>query len=104
MRRPPGAMYLRSMAETVEFQSNGATASGYLARPASGSGPGVIVIQEWWGLDPGIKEMADRLAAGGVCALAPDPYPGEVARHTQMGKAAPMMSRPSPHRPARDMR
>ena len=43
------------MGETVEFKSNGSTASGYLAKPASGSGPGVLVIQEWWGLDSGTK-------------------------------------------------
>ena len=54
------------MAETVEFKSNGNLASGYLAKPASGSGPGVLVIQEWWGLDDGLKEMADRLAAAGL--------------------------------------
>jgi len=47
-------------------------ASGYLAMPASGSGAGVLVIQEWWGLDSGIKEMADRLAEAGFVALAPD--------------------------------
>ena len=51
------------MAETVEFKSNGNQASGYLAKPASGSGPGVLLIQEWWGLDDSLKEMADRLAA-----------------------------------------
>ncbi|PYQ92741.1 MAG: dienelactone hydrolase family protein, partial [Acidobacteria bacterium] len=48
------------MAETVEFQSNGSLASGYLVKPPTGSGPGVLVIQEWWGLDSGIKEMSDR--------------------------------------------
>ena len=53
------------MAETVEFRSNGNMASGYLATPASGKGPGVLVIQEWWGLDSGIKENADRLAPPG---------------------------------------
>lgn len=68
------------MAETVSFASNGATASGYLVRPKSGSGPGVLVIQEWWGLDSGIKEMADRLAAAGFVALAPDLYHGETTK------------------------
>lgn len=50
---------------------------GYLAVPASGSGPGVIVIQEWWGLVPHIKSVADRFAAAGYVALAPDLYDGE---------------------------
>lgn len=52
---------------------------GYLALPASGSGQGVIVLQEWWGLVPHIKEVADRFAAAGYVALAPDLYEGETA-------------------------
>lgn len=60
----------------VEFASNGKTATGYLATSLSGSGPGVIVIQEWWGLVPHIMEVADRLAASGFTALAPDLYHG----------------------------
>lgn len=60
------------MGETVEFASNGNTASGYLAKPSGGRGPGVIVIQEWWGLSPSLQEMADRLAEAGFVALAPD--------------------------------
>lgn len=51
---------------------------GYLSVPESGSGPGVIVIQEWWGLVPHIKEVADRFAAAGYVALAPDLYKGET--------------------------
>jgi carboxymethylenebutenolidase len=61
----------------VEFPSNGATAQGYLSTPARGSGPGVIVIQEWWGLVDHIKALADRFAAEGFAALAPDLYHGE---------------------------
>ena len=63
----------------VEFSSNGKTGNGYLAVPASGSGPGVIVLQEWWGLVDHIKEVADRFAAEGFVALAPDLYHGESA-------------------------
>jgi carboxymethylenebutenolidase len=91
------------MAETVEFRSNGHVASGYLVKPASGSGPGVLVIQEWWGLDAGIKEMADRLGAAGFVALAPDLYHGEVASHDEMDKAAKLMQRLPPDRAGRDM-
>lgn len=50
---------------------------GYLAVPASGQGPGVIVLQEWWGLVPHIKAVADRFAEAGYVALAPDLYEGE---------------------------
>ena len=56
----------------VSFASNGDTAHGYLALPASGTGPGVMVVQEWWGLVPQIKKVCDRLAADGFVALAPD--------------------------------
>jgi carboxymethylenebutenolidase len=91
------------MAETVEFKSNGSTASGYLVKPASGSGPGVLVIQEWWGLDSGIKEMTDRLGAAGFVALAPDLYHGELAAHTEMDKAGRLMQSMPPDRAARDM-
>ena len=91
------------MAETVSFKSNGSTASGYLATPASGSGPGVLVIQEWWGLDSGIKTMADRLAEAGFVALAPDLYHGELAQHDEMDKAAHLMQSMPADRAARDM-
>jgi carboxymethylenebutenolidase len=64
----------------VTFPSNGATCEGYLATPASGSGPGVIVIQEWWGLVGHITDLADRFAAEGFVALAPDLFHGLTAQ------------------------
>ena len=91
------------MAETVEFASNGSTASGYLVRPPSGSGPGIVVVQEWWGLDSGIKTQAERLGAAGFVALVPDLYHGELAEHTEMDKAAQLMTQLPPDRAARDM-
>jgi carboxymethylenebutenolidase len=91
------------MAQTVEFKSNGSSASGYLVTPASGSGPGVLVIQEWWGLDSGIKQMADRLGADGFVALVPDLYHGELAQHDEMDKAAHLMQSMPPDRAGRDM-
>lgn len=91
------------MAEVVEFSSNSGTASGYLVTPPSGSGPGAIVIQEWWGLDSGIKEMADRFGRDGFVALAPDLYHGEVAGHDEMDKAVQLMGSLPPDRAARDM-
>ncbi len=68
--------------QNVTFDSAGRTAHGYLAVPASGAGPGVIVIQEWWGLDDHIADVTDRLAAEGFVALAPDLYGGRVAHDT----------------------
>jgi carboxymethylenebutenolidase len=64
--------------EMVSFPSNGHTCEGYLSKPASGRGAGVIVIQEWWGLVPHIKDVADRVAAEGYVALAPDLYHGKT--------------------------
>jgi carboxymethylenebutenolidase len=91
------------MAEMVEFASNGGTAAGYLALPESGSGPGLVVLQEWWGLDPGIKTMTDRFAAEGFVALAPDLYHGELAAHDEMDKAGQLMNAMPFDRAARDM-
>ncbi|WP_338693581.1 dienelactone hydrolase family protein [Streptomyces sp. Q6] len=65
--------------QNVTFDSDGTPAHGYLALPPAGSGPGVIVIQEWWGLTDHIADVADRLAAEGFVALAPDLYGGNVA-------------------------
>ncbi len=61
--------------QMVEFMANGTKTSGYLSLPA-GPGPGVVVIQEWWGLVDHIKDVADRFAAAGYVALAPDLYHG----------------------------
>src|SRR5215469_5694376 len=63
----------------VQFPSNGGTTSGYLATPQSGKGPGVLVIQEWWGLVGHIKNVCDRFAGEGFVALAPDMYHGQTA-------------------------
>ncbi len=62
----------------VQFASNGSQASGYLSIPPSGQGPGVVVLQEWWGLDAHIRDVCDRLASAGFVALAPDLYHGET--------------------------
>src|SRR5919206_4212816 len=63
----------------VQFPSNGGTTSGYLSTPQSGKGPGVLVIQEWWGLVGHIKNVCDRFATEGFSALAPDLYHGQTA-------------------------
>jgi carboxymethylenebutenolidase len=66
--------------EDVSFASNGDTARGYLTRPAGdGPFPALVVIQEWWGLDAHIKDLAERFAREGFVALAPDLYHGQVA-------------------------
>lgn len=62
----------------VEFQANGGTAPGYLAVPESGTGPGIVVLQEWWGVDEHVRDVCDRFAEEGFFALAPDLYRGET--------------------------
>lgn len=66
------------MGEMMTFPSNGHDCDGYLAGSgaADGAGPGVLVIQEWWGLVPHITDVVDRFAAEGFTALAPDLYHG----------------------------
>jgi carboxymethylenebutenolidase len=71
------------MGEKVTFPSNGNTAHGYLAVPESGSGPGLIVIQEWWGLVDHIIDLTDRFAAAGFVALAPDLYGGKTTHDAE---------------------
>ena len=63
----------------VEFPSNGHATQAYLATPAQGKGPGVLVLQEWWGLVGHVKNVCDRFAGEGFSALAPDLYHGKTA-------------------------
>lgn len=79
-----------SNGKMVTFSSAAGPAEGFLARPGQGR-PGVIVVQEWWGLVPHVKDVAGRLAAQGYLALAPDLYHGrstveaEEASHLMSG-------------------
>jgi len=76
--------------QTVSFSANGAQADGFLARPeGDGPFPGVIVVQEWWGVDDHIKDVAQRFARQGFAALAPDLYHGQVAK--EPGEAQRLM-------------
>ena len=63
----------------IRFGSQGDPVAGYLSLPASGRGPGVLVIQEWWGLVDHIRDVCDRFSREGFVALAPDLYRGERA-------------------------
>lgn len=85
------------MGEKVTFKSNGHTCDGYLA----GEGPGVLVIQEWWGLVPHIEEVVDRFAAAGFTALAPDLYHGESS--TEPDGAGKLMMALNLDQAAKDM-
>lgn len=87
--------------QNVTFASNGQQAHGYLALPDSGSGPGVLVIQEWWGLTDHIAGIADRLAREGFVALAPDLFGGQVAHDAD--EAGQLMTDLPVDRAARDL-
>jgi len=89
------------MGEMVSFPSNGTQGEGYLATPASGSGPGVLVIQEWWGLNDQIKSVAERLATEGFVALAPDLYRG--AHASEPDEAAKIMMSLNLERATKDL-
>jgi carboxymethylenebutenolidase len=66
--------------ELVQFSNNGGNTGGYLSIPESGKGPGVVVIQEWWGLVDHIKDVCERFAAEGFVALAPDLFHGKSTK------------------------
>ena len=72
--------------EQVTFPANGGSGQGYLAIP-DGPGPhrAVVVIQEWWGLNEHIRDVARRFADAGYLALAPDLYHGAVADEPDQG-------------------
>src|SRR5579875_3280668 len=87
--------------QNVTFASNGGQAHGYLAKPASGSGPGVVLIQEWWGLDDHMADVADRLAGEGFVVLVPDLYGGRVAHDSD--EAGELMQKLPAEQAARDL-
>jgi len=79
------------MGTKIQFKTaSGATAQGYLAQGPAGA-PGVIVIQEWWGLVPQIEATCDRFAAAGFTALAPDLYDGRKVPNDEPDEAAKQM-------------
>jgi carboxymethylenebutenolidase len=91
------------MGEMVEFPSNGHEAGGYLAVSATGSGPGIIVIQEWWGLVDHITDLCDRFAAEGFTALAPDLYHGTKVANTEPDEAGKLLMTLNLDQAAKDM-
>jgi carboxymethylenebutenolidase len=90
-----------STPQNTTFASNGGQAHGYLTLPASGSGPGVIVIQEWWGLTDHIVGIADRLAGEGFVALAPDLFGGRTTHDSD--EAGELMSQLPVAKAAQDL-
>lgn len=66
--------------QRIRIPVNGRDVDAYHSPASSGDGPGLVVIQEWWGLVPHIETVCDRLAAEGFSALAPDLYHGETTK------------------------
>ena len=89
------------MGEIIEFPSNGTSGQGYLAQPEDGTGPAVVVIQEWWGLVDHIKDLCDRFAAEGFVALAPDLYRGATTEEPD--EAGKLMMTMNIEQAAKDM-
>lgn len=85
----------------MQFPSNGATGDGYLAAAREGAGPGVVVIQEWWGLVPHIEDVCERFSEEGFTALAPDLYHGRTV--TEPDEAEKQMMAMDLERAAKDM-
>jgi carboxymethylenebutenolidase len=90
------------MGDMVTFPSNGGEAQGYLAVPSGGQGPGVVVLEEWWGLNQQIKEVCDRYASERFVALAPDVYGREVPMD-EPDEAAQMMMALNIEQTAKDL-
>ncbi len=81
------------MGTVITFnRPDGKEASGYLANAARGDAPGVVVIQEWWGVQDQIKGMCDRFARAGFDALAPDLYKGTVVPYHNTSAAEKEMN------------
>ncbi len=81
------------MGTSISFKRpDGKDANGYLANAARGNAPGVVVIQEWWGLQEQIKALCDRFAVAGFDALAPDLYKGKVVPYHDTDAAGKEMN------------
>jgi carboxymethylenebutenolidase len=81
------------MGSRISFKRpDGKEANGYLANAARGDAPGVVVIQEWWGLSEQIKGQCDRFALAGFDALAPDLYAGVVVPYHDTEDASRQMN------------
>jgi carboxymethylenebutenolidase len=81
------------MGKMISFpRTSGGTADGYLAEAPDPKAPGVVVIQEWWGLQGQIKGVCDRLAAAGFTALAPDLFGGKVVPYHDAAAANAAMN------------
>src|SRR5688500_20388255 len=68
---------------TLSFGTAGGDTSAYVAMPDTDDRKAVVVIQEWWGLNDHIKDIANRYAGEGFIAIAPDLYRGRIAANSE---------------------
>lgn len=69
--------------ETLSFDTGSGPSTAYAAIPDAGNGKSVILIHEWWGLNDHVKDIANRYAAEGFVAIAPDLYRGTIATNAE---------------------
>src|SRR5579875_2036052 len=91
--------------EMIDLPVNGDGARAFLARPDDETArPGVVLIQEWWGLEPHIKDLAQRLAAEGFVTAVPDLYHGKIATEPDDAQKMVMMLRGNVEKAVREVR
>lgn len=80
--------------DTVFTDPNDNGPRGYLVRPSDGQAyPGIVLIQEWWGIEPHIRDIAQRLASEGFVVMVPDLYHGQIATEPDDARKLIMMLR-----------
>lgn len=76
--------------ETLNLNPSGGATTAYVARPDTETGAAVLLIQEWWGINEHIRDLAARYANEGYICVAPDLYRGKLAKDAD--EAAKMMN------------
>ena len=90
--------------KTVHLDPNDPEPQGYLVRPDDDKPyPGIVLIQEWWGIEPHIRELAIRLATSGFVVLVPDLYHGKVATEPDEAQKMLMMTVQNMERAVREI-
>ena len=86
------ALFMIVQTETIHFEGRTDGPQGHLVRPSDGlPHPGIVLIQEWWGIEPHIRELAQRLAVAGFVVMVPDLYHGQIATEPDDARKLVMM-------------
>jgi len=78
----------------IDLETEAGSGTGYLAVPAGGTGPAVLVLHAWWGLNDVFKQFCEQLAAAGFVAFAPDMFAGKVAETVEEAEQLAQTSDP----------